>query len=144
MGITAHYYRLPQAESEATTASPAPWAGPRLDIDKAWGGIQFLLRAAGIPVDVISEDMENAWDAGPPCYFTAGEVQTAADFMRRWPFQRLMTHYDADKMTRQGTYPSELWREPGVGSYLEQHYQRLREFFAEAAAVGDAVAAWLS
>ncbi|MGK5674067.1 DUF1877 family protein [Micromonospora sp. URMC 106] len=143
MGSVLSFIRVTPEELDRAMADPE-WAMERVVddedrpdcyLDKAWAGIQFLLDAAGVRVDlyedgdVIDEECTLlAWDAGM--------VADAARALSAAPFEVLARHFDPERMTERKVYP-QLWDDDDL-DYLEHHHAELVEFFAATAASGDA------
>ncbi len=121
--------------------------GPCTDLDKAWGGIGFLLAAHGpSKVDVIAGGtyLDEDWGYGPARYLTAAEVSEASRYLLETPFDRLAGHYDAARMKAEDVYPAAIWDDDaGTVAYLKEYYEVLVEFFETAASSGEAVLLWL-
>jgi hypothetical protein len=105
-------------------------------LDKAWGGLQFLLDAAKVPVDlrmdgefIDDEAYLSAWDA-----YVVAET---ARHLRAISFEDLARHFDPVRMTEQDIYPA-IWERDDALGYLKAHYAGLVEFFEAAAAAGAA------
>jgi hypothetical protein len=129
-----------------------PWRGfcgnrPNcVDVDKAWNGIWFLLKAAGAPVDVVGggallsdEDL----GYGPARYMTPDEVTLAAASLAALPWEKLACRFDPAQMNSDNVYPA-IWDDDGALDYLRVNYAVLVKFFDAAAAAGDGVILWLS
>lgn len=109
----ARLAKLVQADEPVAGLWPddAEPGGLRCDLDKAWGGIEFLLAAVGSPVDPIfgGQPFGDNLGGGPARFLTADEVVRAAAFLAEWPFARLAEKYDARKMSQAGTCPLDSW-----------------------------------
>ncbi|MEV4133434.1 YfbM family protein [Dactylosporangium sp. NPDC049742] len=119
---------------------------PHVDVDKAWGGLEFLLAQVDAPVDVISGGVpitDEQWGYDSPRVLTPEEVATAAAFLDVTPFADLAAHYEPAALTADDVYPM-IWHEPGSLDYLRSSYETLVAFFHAAAADGDSVVIWMS
>ena len=115
-------------------------AGRCMDVDKAWDGISFLLRAAGgAPAPVSDEDL----GYGPARCLKAGQVREAAGCLAVPPWERLAGHFDAARMRAEGACPA-IWGNEADLDYLRHNYHDLVAFFGFAAAAGDGVILWLT
>jgi hypothetical protein len=148
MGMVISFTRVTPEALDKAIEDPE-WAEAHLDdldttdepdgyIDKAWAGIQFLLDAADVPINL----RENGEFIGEEGYFfgwSAFMVAEAARHLRATPFERLAPHFDPAQMTEQDIYPSAIWaRNGGELDYLRQHYEQLVRFFDAAATSGSA------
>lgn|SRR2546429_993384 len=106
-------------------------------LDKAWDGIQFLLNAADVPVD-IREGGDFIDEDGNFFAWTAGDIERAAQHLRATPFEQLARHFDPARMTELDVYPGIWERDDDALDYLKAHYEVLVRFFDAAAASGSA------
>jgi hypothetical protein len=124
-------------------------AGPdvRLAMDKEWGGIQFLLNGSpdsteGPYGQVIFGGQEIGPDMGygPARVLNAKQVAEIASSLRSLSADSLRLRYDPQAMTRMDIYP-DIWERDGTEAcdWLLQGYGRLVDFYARAAARGNAV-----
>lgn len=125
----------------------------RLDIDKSWEGILFLLTGQGgentvhpmsalfFSGQLIDATQEIGY--GPAHYLTAEQVRTLNPLVAGISTAELAARYDADKMTELGIYP-EMWRAEGMDSYLTEYFGLVQAFYAEAAKNGEAVITFIS
>ncbi|MEE1941687.1 YfbM family protein [Streptomyces sp. TRM 70361] len=145
----AHELVLETGMAEWET-KPEPGQARRLDVDKAWDGIRFLLERSGFLVDVVlgGELIPGAADWGytPPRHLAPAEVAEVVGELAATPFGALVADLDPAELIRAGTYPSGLWDEGGADGleYVRHHYEALRVFLAAAARDGDAVLLWIS
>lgn len=119
---------------------------PHIDIDKAWGGLEFLLAQVDAPVDVISGGVpitDEQWGYDSPRMLTPDEVATAAAFLDTTPFGSLAAHYEPAALIADDVYPK-IWHDPKSLDYLRESYETLAAFFHAAAAEGDSVLIWMS
>ena len=130
-----------------------------LDIDKAWGGILYLLTgkafASGSPEDEVDslnriffsaqffdEDMDVGY--GPAHYLTPEQVAGIHRKIASLTEADLKAHYDPEAMSEEEElYPSLEWNEEDF-EYLYSHFQALQSFFAMAASRGEAIVTFLS
>ena len=130
-----------------------------LDIDKAWGGILYLLTgkafASGSPEDEVDslnriffsaqffdEDMDVGY--GPAHYLTPEQVAGIHRKIASLTEADLKAHYDPEAMSEEEKlYPSLDWDEEDF-DYLYFHFQALQSFFATAASRGEAIVTFLS
>lgn len=130
-----------------------------MDIDKAWGGILYLLTgkafASGSPEDEVDslnriffsaqffdEDMDVGY--GPAHYLTPEQVAGIHRKIASLTEADLKAHYDPEAMNEEEElYPSLDWNEEDF-EYLYFHFQALQSFFATAASRGEAIVTFLS
>ena len=130
-----------------------------LDIDKAWGGILYLLTgkafASGSPEDEVDslnriffsaqffdEDMDVGY--GPAHYLTPEQVAGIHHKIASLTEADLKARYDPEAMNEEEElYPSLDWNEE-IFEYLYSHFQALQSFFATAASRGEAIVTFLS
>ena len=130
-----------------------------MDIDKAWGGILYLLTgkafASGSPEDEVDslnriffsaqlfdEDMDVGY--GPAHYLTPEQVAGINRKIASLTEADLKSHYDPEAMNKEKKlYPSLDWNEK-IFDYLYFHFQALQSFFATAASKGEAIVTYLN
>lgn len=130
-----------------------------IDIDKAWGGILYLLTgkafASGSPEDEVDslnriffsaqffdEDMDVGY--GPAHYLTPEQVAGIHRKIASLTESDLKARYDTEAMNEEEElYPSLDWNEE-IFEYLYSHFQALQSFFATAASRGEAIVTFLS
>ena len=130
-----------------------------IDIDKAWGGILYLLTgkafASGSPEDEVDslnriffsaqffdEDMDVGY--GPAHYLTPEQVAGIHRKIASLTEADLKARYDTEAMNEEEElYPSLEWNEEDF-EYLYSHFQALQSFFATAASRGEAIVTFLS
>ena len=130
-----------------------------LDIDKAWGGILYLLTgkafASGSPEDKVDslnriffsaqffdEDMDVGY--GPAHCLTPEQVAGIHRKIASLTEADLKAHYNPEAMCEEEElYPSLDWNEEDF-EYLYSHFQALQSFFATAASRGEAMITFLS
>jgi hypothetical protein len=109
---------------------------PRCYLDKAWAGIQFLLNAAEVNVDVY-DDGDAIDEQCTLLGWDAGMVAAAAKELAATPFDTLAVHYDPAAMNARDVYPR-VWAEGTDDGWLRDNYEALVAFFVETAAAGGA------
>ena len=130
-----------------------------MDIDKAWGGILYLLTGkafvSGSPEDEVDslnriffsaqffdEDMDVGY--GPAHYLTPEQVAGIHRKIASLTEADLKARYDPEAMNEEEElYPSLDWNEEDF-EYLYFHFQALQSFFATAASRGEAIVTFLS
>ncbi|MEU5721611.1 DUF1877 family protein [Micromonospora sp. NPDC047738] len=144
MGMTLWFTRVTPRELDRAIADPE-WAAEYLDgenlpicyLEKSWAGIQFLLDAAEVGVDLYEDgfliDQECTllgWDDGM--------VADAARALSATPFEALAGHYDPAKLSAEEIYPHRrVWDDDDL-DYLRDHHEELVRFFVATAASGSA------
>ncbi|WP_433179794.1 YfbM family protein [Actinoallomurus sp. CA-150999] len=142
MSMVLSFTRVTSEELDRAIADPE-WAEdylfdeslPSCYLDKAWAGIQFLLDAAEVDVDLYEDG--HLIDEG--CTLFGWDDDMVADTARALgatPFEALAGHYDPKKMTEEDVYPR-VWNDDSL-DYLEYHHRALVEFFHTTAASGGA------
>lgn len=117
--------------------------GPSGYLDKAWSGLDQLLRVADSGIE-----LTDAGDSlADECYavWSAELVRATDERLRALSFDALAAHYDPAAFDRAGIYPNIWLREGGAEGrhYLNHHYSGLREFFRHAAKYRSAAVAHL-
>ena len=130
-----------------------------MDIDKAWGGILYLLTGkafvSGSPEDEVDslnriffsaqffdEDMDVGY--GPAHYLTPEQVAGIHRKIASLTEADLKAHYDPEAMSEEEElYPSLDWDDEDF-EYLYSHFQALQSFFATAASRGEAIVTYLN
>jgi len=122
-----------------------------IDIDKTWDGILYLL--TGNTLDEIDSadptlssiiigkntlDENQDMGYGPANYNTAEEVKEIAKILDAIPSSKLKEKFDPKKMMELEIYPT-MWDEPNVFEYVEDYYEKLRDFYKTAAKNNQAV-----
>ncbi|QDV75528.1 DUF1877 family protein [Botrimarina mediterranea] len=118
--------------------------GERLDLDKAWHALQWLLTQP----KSMSEGDE--WQVPPPEGFLLGagepivgsdhgygderaaspaEVAAFDDLLKRTPWSELESRFDADALASAQVYPDN-WGDSGEVDYVQQYYNKLKDFIA--------------
>ncbi|MEV0677765.1 DUF1877 family protein [Actinosynnema sp. NPDC050436] len=110
---------------------------PYCFLEKSWAGIQFLLDAADVRVDLY-EDGDAIDEECTMFGWDDVMVAAAAKALSATPFEVLAGHYDTAKLSEKEVYPMRhLWGADDI-EYLEHNYRDLVRFFDETAAVGGA------
>ena len=165
MGMIMYLLRISKQELESYIDKPELFLENRvddaysMDIDKAWGGILYLLTgkafASGSPEDEVDslnriffsaqlfdEDMDVGY--GPAHYLTPEQVAGINHKIASLTEADLKSHYDPEAMSEEEElYPSLDWDEEDF-DYLYFHFQALQSFFATAASRGEAIVTYLS
>ncbi|WP_067655409.1 YfbM family protein [Nocardia harenae] len=117
--------------------------GPSGYLDKAWSGLDRLLRAAGSGIELT--DAGDALADESYALWSADLVRDTDERLRALSFDALAAHYDPVAFDRAGIYPN-IWLRAGGAEgrhYLNHHYSGLREFFRHAAKYRSAAVAHL-
>ncbi|WP_314772187.1 YfbM family protein [Capnocytophaga sputigena] len=165
MGMIMYLLRISKQELESYIDKPDLFLENRvddaysMDIDKAWGGILYLLTgkafASGSPEDEVDslnriffsaqffdEDMDVGY--GPAHYLTPEQVAGIHRKIASLTEADLKARYDTEAMNEEEElYPSLDWNEEDF-EYLYFHFQALQSFFATAASRGEAIVTFLS
>ena len=164
MGMIMYLLRISKQELESYIDKPDLFLENRvddaysMDIDKAWGGILYLLTgkafASGSPEDEVDslnriffsaqffdEDMDVGY--GPAHYLTPEQVAGIHHKIASLTEADLKARYDTEAMNEEEElYPSLDWNEE-IFEYLYFHFQALQSFFATAASRGEAIVTFL-
>ena len=111
---------------------------PSCYLDKAWAGIQFMLDAAGVDVDLY-EDGDALDEEATLFGWDADLVEHAAKALGEMPVEKLAGFYDAKKMSEKEVYPMRHMWDADDLDYLVENYRALVPFFKETAAAGGAL-----
>ena len=165
MGMIMYLLRISKQELESYIDKPDLFLENRvddaysMDIDKAWGGILYLLTgkafASGSPEDEVDslnriffsaqffdEDMDVGY--GPAHYLTPEQVAGIHRKIASLTEADLKARYDTEAMNEEEElYPSLDWNEEDF-EYLYFHFQALQSFFATASSRGEAIVTFLS
>ena len=165
MGMIMYLLRISKQELESYIDKPELFLENRvddaysMDIDKAWGGILYLLTGkafvSGSPEDEVDslnriffsaqffdEDMDVGY--GPAHYLTPEQVAGIHRKIASLTEADLKAHYDPEAMSEEEElYPSLDWNEK-IFEYLYFHFQALQSFFTTAASKGEAIVTFLS
>lgn len=140
----------PGMPKSSPTAKAAPPPGELLDLHKSWHGIHWLLCQdpweGPVPLkhtlfgkEEIGEDL----GYGPARLNSPSEVLEVEKALRALSDAELMRRYDPQKMDELEIYPGNFADDRSWRSDLKRDYNRLRKFYQDAAAQGDAVLTWL-
>lgn len=145
MSTTLAFTPVTQEELDRAIKDPE-WALEHLQdtdslcysLEKSWAGIQFLLDAAQVNVQ-LNEDGHIIDDESILAGWTDIMVADAAKSLSATPFEVLAGHYDPRKLSEEEVYPwRHLWDDDGIDD-LRDNYVDLVEFFQETAASGGAL-----
>lgn len=121
---------------------------PTLSLDKAWHGVHFLLSGETEPGTALlsqpvlggtplGEDDEGFSGYGPARYFTPVQVTELANALNRPGLEsEAVARFDPDRMSELEIYPG--WQSSDAG-WLVDGLRRLRDFYSQAAAGGQAI-----
>lgn len=118
---------------------------PVVDLDKAWHGIHYLLTGAawslgdGPAGEAIlgGEQIGGDQGYGPVRLLRPEAVGRVAAALRGVSIEELRSRFDPDAMTAAEIYP-DMWTRDDFDEYLARYFTELRDFYAEAAANGQA------
>ncbi|WP_027343093.1 DUF1877 family protein [Hamadaea tsunoensis] len=122
---------------------------PKVDLDRYWDCLRFVMDAAGFPVNPIGgrpyPDEASAWGDGTPnsssCTRTPDEVRLAAASLAATPFAALTKYLPAANAA--ALYPSNYdWTSLATRTNTARHYGALVAFFQQAAADGQSTVFW--
>lgn len=116
----------------------------RLDLDKAWHAIHWLLTGSIRPDESLAaaaimggEPVGADLGYGPARLLAAEQVQAVSRVLQDLSATALRFRFDPDAMAAAGVYPPDIWAEPDVWSeYLAPNIEALRAFYRDAAEAG--------
>ncbi|MEU3603004.1 YfbM family protein [Streptomyces sp. NPDC006798] len=115
--------------------------------DRAWHGLDFLLRRRGFPVDVIhgEEPIPGAGDrgSGPPGLLSPERVRAAADAFAVLGPAELSAGVTPADLAAAEIHPASWWADPYAVELLTGHYVPLAAFFRATALRGHALVMWI-
>jgi len=160
MGMTAAFVALTSERLAALKAGPetagqyfveqinAGSEDVALDIDKSWHGIHFLLTHEAYggegPISqpifggvAIGDDI----GYGSARYLESPEVASIAKALADVSVDQLRQRFKPAELEEAYVYPTGIWEDEGdeAFEYLAHWYERLQQFYAEAAQRGDAM-----
>ncbi|MEV0095094.1 DUF1877 family protein [Streptomyces sp. NPDC050738] len=143
MGITIELMRVGTEAAQSATAGRA-WPRPQmregerfratLSLDKSWNALQWLLAAAGCPVDPVMGTPfleDQPFDYAPPGVLTLEEATQASAFLTGLDFDTLTDFADEDAMDEDDVYPYGYDKQRT--QQLRGHYTDLQAFYEAAA-----------
>jgi hypothetical protein len=141
--------RDPTGLLDMILADGGPTAARRLDLDKSWHGLHYLLTGTawdGAPPFSLAilggAEIGEDTGYGPPRYLTPEEVRAVAGALHRTPHESFLARFDPAAMNAAEIY-SGGW-ENCAAQAMRQQLGHLAEFYASAAADGMAVLICLS
>lgn len=161
MGIIVCFSAMPPHELARLLANPGevdaalyPDDGEpphSLSLDKEWHGLHYLLTGEpeGGPLPLaltVVGGTEFGPDLafGPARYLTPEQVAAVARSLAGLSRATLVQRFDPHDMQAKDIYPETIWVRDGKVAldYVLQSFPALQEFYADAAARGDAVVQW--
>ena len=125
----------------------------RIDVDKAWHGIHFLLagttweanNTAGEAVMGGRVVAEIDLGMGPCRYHTVERVREISSELEKLAPDTLKPRFDPAAMMQNAIYPM-MWdqNDPDDLKYLISNYRKLQKFYMEAGQKGSAMLLWIS
>ena len=117
----------------------------RVDLDKAWHGIHYLLTGTvweigdGLGAAILGGEPLEERGGYPPRLLDPETVRTVAQALAAVDVDMLRARYDPAAMTAAAIYP-DIWDEgdEAFDTYLAPHFLALRRFYQAAAADGQA------
>ncbi|MET0637928.1 MAG: YfbM family protein [Chitinophagaceae bacterium] len=159
MGMTGQFLRVSNDDLETyflnsnllSERMDASYTGDPefIDIDKAWEGILFLLTGSGIAIDphhplakiIMSEnvvDEDQNFGFGPATYVTPEEVIQLSKELTTIDRAELTKRYNPVALNEAEIYP-QGWDDEEMLEYVLENYDTLKQFYADAAANGQAI-----
>lgn len=161
MGIAAFFTSIPQQTLQSLLDAPEKVVEllypdddedppNSMDVDKAWHGLHYLLtgEAEGGEEPLSLAILDGAeigpeLDFGPARYLTVEEVKAVAQALAALMPEALAQRYNPRAMQEKQIYP-EIWEDDNSVDYLLDFFPALQQFYADAAARGDAVIHYLA
>jgi hypothetical protein len=137
-----------QDRARTARAVSAVAESPILSLEKAWHGVHYVLCGQPEPGSsllsqvilggaVLGEDDEGFSGYGPPRYFTSGHVAQLSRTLSRPEMEaEAAGRFNAARMSQLRIYPG--WQ-PSDGERVMNAFRRLRDFYADARAKGNAM-----
>lgn len=160
MSMIGYFTRIKRGKMEEIINSPEllpdilfVGKNPKLEIDKSWHGIHFLLTGSSWGGDpplsyaVLGghplESKEFEWDYGSPQYKTPEEVRQVYQVLSKLSLDELKNQYDPDKFWEADIYPH-IWGEEGEDlEYLLSYLKDIIDFYKAAVENDEAIIFWL-
>jgi hypothetical protein len=134
-------------EAERLGQVPRTPAERHLSTQWTWHAIEFLLRRAGFPVDVVYGEEAFAqgtdWGYGPARYLTVERVRIAAEALAATDFDTVVSGIEPADFARAGVPPLDVWDEADPMKWVRDAYESLVPFFASAVAQHQAMIIWI-
>lgn len=115
---------------------------PKLDIDKAWDGIHFLLTGNPIskhehPLSAVITgihdiDENQDFGYGPARYIDSQAVKSLNEKIKFIDLEMLLLSFNPHKMAELNVYP-EIWEDVHAFEYLREYFVKLQSFYQHAA-----------
>lgn len=126
--------------------------GSRLDLDKSWHAIHFLLTGSQWEGDyplvcvVMGGECIGEQDVGygPARYLTSQQVKEVATAIEKITASKLLEKFDAERMNQEEIYPHGWRNSQEERDYIGQYYSSLVKFFKDTADAGDAMIVYLN
>ncbi len=124
-----------------------------IDVDKAWQGIHYLLTGTADQGEgpqslavLGGEEFGPEIGIGSARFLTPQQVSDVSAALAGFSESELRANFNPQDMQAQGVYPEIIWVRDGEDSldYLLENFWPLAEFYADAAARGDAVLQWIA
>ena len=125
----------------------------RVDIDKSWEGILFLLTGKDSETNdhplarilfsgqIIDEDQDLGY--GPGHYLTSVKVKELTGQISKISAEELAKNYDPKRMNELGIYPN-AWKDDDMVDYLTDYFKTIQDFYAEASKNDEAIITFLN
>jgi hypothetical protein len=112
-----------------------------------WHALEFLLRRAGFPVDVVYGEEAFAqgtdWGYGRARYLTVERVRIASGVFDGTGFDELVAGVEPADLARAEVHPVDVWGDRDSFQGVRQAYESLVPFFAAAVREGQAMIVWI-
>lgn len=132
-------------ETDEGPASPAIESDRRLDLDKAWHGLHFLLTGTADggdePANHLLHGGEPLDDDGEVRALGANEVRRFAEHLSAITPAELARRYDPERMTELDIYPRAIWMRTSAGDspleWLTASFADVQRLVTAASAAGE-------
>jgi hypothetical protein len=129
----------------------------KLDVDKAWDGINFILTDNGLQTieeadsplssiifssQIVDEEQDLGY--GPAQYLTPEQVIEVSEALTKISREEFRKNYDHVKMNKQGVYPQAWSDDEDERDYLANYFQDIKAFYAKAVQEGQAIITYIS
>jgi hypothetical protein len=129
-------------------------ANPSLYLDKSWEAIHYILTGTKIgsgvkPLSLViySEqffDEEQNLGMGPASYLTAEQVKEIDYILEKLDDTFLKEKYKPLEMVKFGVYPNFWDKDPTLFDYVADNFQKLKDFYKDAASKSHAIASYMN
>lgn len=120
------------------------------DVDKAWHGIHYLLTGTASEgrepfcwAIMAAEHIGPDLGMGPARLLTPEQVVRLAAALDSLTVDELSARFDPEQMQALQIYPDKIWQDEDSLDYVLQYFERMADFYRDAAARGDGMLQWI-